>query len=211
VSGRPRRLIVAITGASGAVYGVRMVRMLAETDVETHLVVSKHAMLTLRTETDWTVRRLRELVAHCHSPGDVGASIASGSYRCDGMLVAPCSIKTLSAIVTSHAEDLVARAADVTLKEGRKLVLLVREAPLHLGHLRLMTSAAEIGATIMPPVPAFYQKPRTIEDIVDQTVARALDQVGVDVPVTRWAGLAGGQVRGSAAFAGPHLVEATDA
>ncbi len=206
-----RRLIVAMTGASGAIYGVRMLQMLAATDVEVHLVVSKHALLTLRTETAWTIRQLRELAAHCHSPGDIGATIASGSYRCDGMIVAPCSIKTLSGIVNSHADDLVVRAADVSLKEGRKLVLLVRETPLHLGHLRLMTSAAEIGATLMPPVPAFYQAPKTIEDLVDHTVARALDLFDIDVPVARWPGLAAGQVLNPAIFATPPEAEAADA
>lgn len=185
----PRRLVVALSGASGAVYGVRTLERLAETDVEVHLVVSKHALLTLRTETDYAPGYLRELAYETHSPGDVGAAIASGSFRCDGMIVVPCSIKTLSGIATSYADDLITRAADVTLKERRPLVLVVRESPLHLGHLRLMTAAAELGATICPPVPAFYTRPTTVAELVDQTVGRALDQVGLDLPIPRWSGL----------------------
>ena len=170
-------------------YGVRTLERLAETDVEVHLVVSKHALLTLRTETDHKPGYLRELAHETHPPGDVGASIASGSFRCDGMIVAPCSIKTLSGIATSYADDLITRAADVTLKERRPLVLVVRESPLHLGHLRLMTTAAELGATICPPVPAFYNRPTTVAEIVDQTVVRALDQFDLDLPIPRWSGL----------------------
>ena len=187
--GAVRRVVVAMTGASGAIYGVRTLELLAGTDVEVHLVVSKHALLTLRTETDHRLGYLRELAHEVHSPADIGACIASGSYRYDGMIVAPCSIKTLSAIANSYADDLISRAADVTLKERRPLVLLVRETPLHLGHLRLMTTAAELGATIFPPMPAFYTRPSTVDQIVDHTVGRMLDQLGIELPIPRWAGL----------------------
>jgi flavin prenyltransferase len=190
------RLVVGMTGASGAIYGIRILQMLSALEVETHLVVSKHALLTLTTETDWSPEALRRLATHVHPAGDVGASIASGSFRHDGMVIAPCSVKTLSGVVNCYADNLVTRAADVTLKEGRKLVLMFRETPLHLGHLRLLTSAAEMGATVFPPVPAFYHEPRLIDDLVDHTVGRVLDQFGLDAAVARWSGMRSAQQPG---------------
>jgi len=183
-------IIVAITGASGTMYGVRALEMLADQGVETHLVMSKSAGLTLRLETDRTVDQVRDLATHVHSPGDIGATISSGSFRTRGMIVAPCSIKTLSGIVNSYEDNLIVRAAGVNLKERRPLVLMVRETPLHLGHLRAMTAAAEIGAIIAPPVPAIYQLPTTIEELVDHTCRRAIAQLGLgDEGVTQWAGM----------------------
>lgn len=185
-----RRIIVAITGASGAELGVRALRLLRELGgYQTHLVISRGGRATLREETDVSSAELAALADHIHPDTDLGASIASGSFRTDGMLVAPCSIKTLSAIANCYSATLVARAADVTLKERRPLVLMVRETPLHRGHLRLMDQAAEAGAVIAPPVPAFYARPSTVADIIDYTVIRALDQLGVSVPSrSRWTG-----------------------
>lgn len=183
------RLVVAISGASGAIYGIRALEVLARAGVETHLVLSDSARRTIASETDVPVRSVEQLATHCHDIRNVGACIASGSFRHDGMIVAPCSIKTLSAIAHSFGSNLLIRAADVTLKERRRLVLMVRETPLHLGHLRLMVQAAEIGAVLVPPMPAFYHRPRSIEDIVDQSVNRALDQFGLDVDLfERWTG-----------------------
>ncbi len=186
-----RRLIVAISGASGAVYGIRLLQVLrAEPEVETHLVLSAGGRLTIAQETDWRVDDVLALADAVHPPDDVGAPIASGSYPAAGMLVAPCSIKTLSAIANSYTSDLISRAADVQLKEGRPLLLMVRETPLHLGHLRLMVRAAEIGAIIMPPVPNWYARPATPAEIVDQTVGRALARVGLDNDLfLQWGGL----------------------
>lgn len=185
-----RRLIVAITGASGAVYGIRTLELLRELGVTTHLVMSRGAQATIASETDYTVPEVRALADVVHRESEVGASAASGSFPTAGMVVAPCSIKTLSGIANCYADNLITRAADVTLKEQRKLVLLLRETPLHLGHLRLMQQAAEAGAVIMPPVPAFYHRPSTIEDIVDQTVGRMLDQFDIESGVVqRWPGL----------------------
>lgn len=188
-----RRLIVAITGASGAVYGIRTLQALRSIeDVETHLVVSRGARATIALETDWAPEDVIALADVVHSERDLGASIASGSYRTMGMLVTPCSIKTLSAVANCHADTLVSRAADVVLKERRPLVLLVRETPLHGGHLRLMLQASEMGAVIFPPVPAFYHRPTGLDDLVNQTVGRALDQVGIETDlVVRWEGGAG--------------------
>jgi flavin prenyltransferase len=190
-------LVVAITGASGAIYGIRALELLcAEPDVETHLVMSSSARATIVSETDYTLEDVRGLADVVHPEGSIGASIASGSFRTLGMLVAPCSIKTLSGIATCYADTLVTRAADVMLKERRPLVLLVRETPLHPGHLRLMQQAAESGAVIMPPVPAFYHRPQSLAEVVDQTVGRALDQFGLDLPaVNRWSGM-GDALRG---------------
>lgn len=193
-------IIVAITGASGTMYGVRALEMLADQGVETHLVMSKSAALTLRLESDRTADQVRALATHVHSPGDIGATISSGSFKTSGMIVAPCSIKTLSGIVNSYEDNLIVRAAGVNLKERRPLVLMVRETPLHLGQLRLMVAAAEIGATVFPPVPALYTRPRTIEELIDQSVARVLDQFGFEVPLHRWEGTAaatGGSPDGS--------------
>jgi 4-hydroxy-3-polyprenylbenzoate decarboxylase len=189
-----KRIIVGITGASGAIYGVRALELLRDVPgVETHLVMSSAAQATVTYETGFTVKAVRGLADFTHSDKDIGASIASGSFRTAGMLVAPCSIKTLSGIATSYASGLVVRAADVVLKERRPLVLLLRETPLHAGHLRLMQAATEAGAVIAPPVPAFYARPRTLEDVIDHTVARALDLFDVDVGdvLQRWQGLGG--------------------
>lgn len=181
-------IIVAITGASGSIYGVRMLQVLRELDVDTHLIMSRSAALTLRLETEFEPEDVQALATQVHPVSDIGASISSGSFRTEGMIVAPCSIKTLSGIVNSYEDNLIVRAAGVVLKERRRLVLMVRETPLHLGQLRLMAGAAEIGATIFPPVPAFYTSPTTIADIVDQSVARVLDQFGHDIKISRWGG-----------------------
>ncbi|OLF05969.1 3-octaprenyl-4-hydroxybenzoate carboxy-lyase [Actinophytocola xinjiangensis] len=189
------RVVVAMTGASGAPYGVRMLRVLRELpDVETHLVISRSAALTIAQECGGlTPADVADLADVTHRPSAVGATIASGSYPVDAMLVAPCSIKTLSAIAHCHADDLIPRAADVCLKEGRPLVLMVRETPLHLGHLRAMTAATEAGAVIMPPVPAFYTLPATVDDLVDHSVRRALVRAGVAAAAPRpWDGRVGG-------------------
>ena len=183
------QLVVGISGASGAIYGVRLVEALRFLDVGVDLVVSTAGASTLRHETGMKVDDLAPLVTTLHQVRDLGAAISSGSYRTDGMVVAPCSVKTLSGIVSSYDENLLIRAADVTLKERRTLVLLVRETPLHLGHLRLLTAAAELGAVIFPPVPAFYHRPTTIDEIVSQTVGRVLDQFGLDAVPDRWAGM----------------------
>jgi 4-hydroxy-3-polyprenylbenzoate decarboxylase len=182
--------VVALSGASGAVLGVRLLERLRERgELETHLVVSRNAERVLRLETGWTVPRLRKLADHAWGPEALDAPIASGSFRTRGMVVVPCSIKTLSAVANCFAADLVGRAADVTLKQRRPLVLVVRETPLHVGQLRQMMLAAQAGATILPPVPAFYAKPRSIADLVDQTVARILDALGIDDPLLRrWHG-----------------------
>jgi 4-hydroxy-3-polyprenylbenzoate decarboxylase len=183
------RLVVGISGASGAIYGVRILRALAALEVETELVVSNAGAQTLRHELDLTVADVAALATRTHAIRDIGAAISSGSYRTDGMVVAPCSVKTLSGIVNSYDDNLLVRAADVTLKERRRLVLLFRETPLHLGHLRLLTSAAELGAQVFPPVPSFYHRPTSLDDVVDQTVARVLDQFGLDTGFARWEGM----------------------
>ena len=174
------RLVIGMTGATGAIYGIRLLEVLrADGDAETHLVLSAPAKRTIVEETDWHVADVEALATHHHDNRDIGASIASGSFRTAGMVVAPCSIKTAGAIASCHTDTLVSRAADVTLKEGRPLILLVRETPLHLGHLRCLASLAEMGAVIMPPMPAFYNRPRTVDDIVNATVARILDRLGL--------------------------------
>lgn len=175
----PTRLVVGITGASGAIYGVRALTALKTLNIETHLVVTPPGMATLRQELHIDLKNLHALAAHIYDPQDFAAPIASGSFATSGMLVAPCSMKTLSAIAHSHADNLLTRAADVTLKEGRPLLLMVRETPLHLGHLRLMTQAAEIGAIIFPPVPAFYAHPATLEEMIEHTVGRMLARLGI--------------------------------
>ena len=187
-----KRLIVGLSGASGAIYGVRLLQVLRSVaEVETHLVMSQAARQTLSLETDLTLRDVQALADVVHDARDIAASISSGSFKTAGMVILPCSIKTLSGIVNSYTDTLVTRAADVVLKERRPLVLCVRETPLHLGHLRLMTQAAELGAVIMPPVPAFYHRPQTLDDIINQTVNRVLDQFDIDLPedlFTRWQG-----------------------
>lgn len=184
-----RRLVVGISGASGVVLGVRLLELLRELEVETHLVLGRAAALTIGHELGRSLDAVRALATVAHPIQDVGAAIASGSFRTDGMIVAPCSMRTLAAIATGVTDTLLTRAADVTLKERRRLVLLARETPLHLGHLRNMVAVTEMGAVVMPPVPAFYAAPTSLEAIVDQTVGRALDLFGLDCGrVSRWAG-----------------------
>lgn len=185
------RVIVGISGASGAVYGVRTLEALRSLrGYESHLVVSRAARATLADETGLSLREVEALADVVHAPGNVGATIASGSFPALGMIVAPCSVKTLSAIAYGHTDDLLSRAADVQLKEGRPVVLLLRETPLHLGHLRAMVAAAENGAVLMPPVPAFYARPKTIDDVVANTVGRALARLGVPNDLaSAWQGL----------------------
>ena len=183
----PRRLIVGISGASGIVYGVRMLQMLQATDIETHLVISKSAELTLGYEMDIKVKDLQALADEVHSAKNVAASISSGSFPTMGMVIAPCSVRSMSEIACGITSTLLTRAADVILKERRKLVLMVRETPLHTGHLRTMTSLSEMGAIIAPPLPAFYNKPESIDDIVDHSVGRVLDLFDIDAGVVkRW-------------------------
>ena len=183
----PRRLIVGISGASGIVYGVRMLQMLQATDIETHLVISKSAELTLGYEMDIKVKDLQALADEVHSVKNVAASISSGSFPTMGMVIAPCSVRSMSEIACGITSTLLTRAADVILKERRKLVLMVRETPLHTGHLRTMTSLSEMGAIIAPPLPAFYNKPESIDDIVDHSVGRVLDLFDIDAGVVkRW-------------------------
>lgn len=180
-NGRPRRVVLAITGASGAAFGLRILALLRDAqDVETHLVVSRAGAVTLRHECDATLGDVRAMADVTYRSGDIGAAIASGSFPVDAMIVAPCSIKTLSAIALTYTDDLVSRAADVCLKEGRPLLLMVRETPLHLGHLRAMVAATEAGAIIAPPVPAFYPRPRSIDEMIDHSARRALARVGLD-------------------------------
>ncbi|WON75681.1 UbiX family flavin prenyltransferase [Serratia sp. UGAL515B_01] len=187
-----KKLIIGISGASGAIYGVRLLQVLRGVEgVETHLVMSNAARQTLALETELSLRDVQALADVVYDARDIAASISSGSFKTMGMIILPCSIKTLSGIVNSYSDGLLTRAADVVLKERRMLVLGVRETPLHLGHLRLMTQAAELGAVIMPPVPAFYHRPQTLDDIIDQTVNRVLDQFDIKLPqdlFTRWQG-----------------------
>lgn len=184
-----RRVVVGISGASGVEYGVRALRRLRELDVETHLIVTRAGAMTRAVETDLSARELRELADVCYAPGEVGAAIASGSFPTVGMLVAPCSMRTLSEIAYGNTSNLLTRAADVTLKERRRLVLMVRETPLSLVHLRAMTAATEAGAIVAPPVPAFYACPASLHEMVDHTVARALDLFGLNLPARRWEGM----------------------
>ncbi len=190
VSPANARMVVGISGASGAIYGVRVLDALKDMGVESHLVITKAALLTLSQETDLSPDDLSARASVVHRLTDVGATIASGSFRTLGMIVAPCSVRTMSEIATGVTSSLLTRAADVTLKERRPLVLMVRETPFHLGHLRTMTALAEMGATIAPPLPAFYARPDSIEAMVDQSVGRALDLFGLDwSPTRRWGGL----------------------
>jgi 4-hydroxy-3-polyprenylbenzoate decarboxylase len=190
MNSHPRRLIVGITGASGAIYGVRLLRLLQATDIETHLVMSRSAKITLTQELDISVTDVSALASVVHPVDNIGASIASGSFRTMGMVIAPCSMRSLAEITTGATSSLVTRAADVVLKERRRLVLMVREAPLHLGHLRSMTAATEMGAVIYPPVPAFYARPASLEQMVDHTLGRVLDLFDIDnTAASRWGGL----------------------
>ena len=182
-----RRLVVGISGASGIVYGIRALQLLRAADIETHLVMSRSAQVTLAHETDLKVAEIAALADRVYAQADVGAAISSGSFRTMGMIVAPCSMRTLGEIATSVSSSLLTRAADVVLKERRRLVLMVRETPLHLGHLRAMVAVTEMGAVVYPPVPAFYTKPVSLDDLVDQTVGRALDLFDIDTgSVHRW-------------------------
>lgn len=185
------RIVVGISGSTGAIYGIRLLEVLAKhPDIETHLVMSNPAKQTIVLETDYAVEQVEAMAHRVHRINDIAASISSGSFKTEGMVVIPCSIKTLSAIAHSYNDNLLVRAADVTLKERRRLVLVVRETPLHLGHLRLMAQVAELGAVVAPPMPAFYNKPKTIDDIVNQTVGRVLDllEIKIDDLFARWTG-----------------------
>lgn len=183
----PRRIVVGISGASGVIYGVRLLQLLRQLEIETHLVMSRSAQVTLAHESDYTVADIRAMATVCYAHADIGAAISSGSFPVLGMIVAPCSIRTLSEVATGVTSSLLSRAADVTLKERRRLVLMVRETPLHLGHLRSMTSVTEAGAIVYPPVPAFYANPESISDMVDHTLGRVLDLFGLETStVQRW-------------------------
>jgi 4-hydroxy-3-polyprenylbenzoate decarboxylase len=190
-----KRIIIGISGASGATYGIRLLEVLRGVDgIETHLVLSPAARRTIVLETDFSVEQVEALAHRVYRPGDIAAAISSGSFRTAGMIVAPCSIKTLSGIATSYSDNLLLRAADVILKDRRRLVLLVRETPLHLGHLRLLVQVAEMGAVVMPPVPAFYHRAATLEAVIDQTVNRALDLLDIELDqdlFPRWQGPVG--------------------
>ena len=187
-----QRLIVGISGASGAIYGIRLLEILQKLpEIDTHLIISKAAKRTIVLETDYKVDQVEKLADEVLPDHVIGASVSSGSYKTSGMVVIPCSIKTLSGIANSYADNLLVRAADVVLKEQRKLVLVLRETPLHLGHTQLMTRSIEIGATLLPAMPAFYHRPSTIDDLINQTVNRVLDQFDIELPddlFERWAG-----------------------
>ena len=176
----PKRIVVGISGASGVTYGVRLLNVLKATDYETHLIISKSGELNIKIETDYDPADVKAMADYVYDHKNVAASLASGSFLTKGMVVVPCTIKTLSGIANSYNENLLVRAADVTLKEKRKLVLVVRETPLHKGHLRLMTLAADMGAHILPPVPSFYHMPKTIDDIIDQTIGKIFDFMGIE-------------------------------
>jgi len=184
-----KRLIVGISGASAAIYGIRLLEVLRERDVETHLVITPVAKEIILLETDFTVEEIEAMATYAYDVDDMGAAIASGSFKTDGMVIIPCSIKSLSAIANSYSANLLLRAADVTLKERRRLVAVVRETPLHRGHLQLMLRLTDMGAIIFPPLPAFYNRPKTIEDIIDHTVGRVLDFFDIDHTLfERWGG-----------------------
>jgi 4-hydroxy-3-polyprenylbenzoate decarboxylase len=193
---RPRRLIIGVTGASGVIYGVRLLQALRETDVETHLVMSRSAEVTIAYETRFKVAEIHALADVVYPAQDIGAAISSGSFKTMGMALAPCSMRSLGEIASGVTSSLVTRAADVVLKERRRLVLLTRETPLHLGHLRSMVAVTEMGGIVMPPVPSFYTNPESVEDIVDHTVGRLLDLFDIEVGlVKRWGETADGRRR----------------
>ena len=194
-----KRLIVAITGATGAIYGVRVLQRLRDAGVETHLVISRWGARTLLHETTWSREQVESLASATYAPADMGAVISSGSFRTDGMIIAPCSAKTLASIAHGYGDNLVHRAADVVLKERRKLLLAFREAPLSEIHIENMLKLARMGTVILPPMPAFYNHPQTVDDVVEHTVARILDQFGIEVPsAMRWSGEMGvGKASGS--------------
>lgn len=182
---RPQRLIIGISGASGAVYGVRLLELLRDTPIETHLVVSKSALITVSYETGLSWSDLKPMASVCYSNQDIGAAIASGSYKTLGMIVAPCSMRSMSEIASGVTSTLLTRAADVVLKERRRLALMVRETPLHRNHLRTMTELAELGAIIAPPVPAFYAMPKTLDEMIDHSLGRVLDMFDIELGIVR--------------------------
>lgn len=185
----PKRIVIGLSGASGAIYGVRILELLKNTDIETHLIISNSGKLNIRLETDYSPEDVAAMATCTYDDSNMAAAVSSGSFLTDGMIVAPCTIKSLSGIANSYTTNLLVRAADVTLKEKRKLVLVVRETPLHKGHLRLMTMAADMGAHILPPVPSFYHKPKTIQDIIDQTIGKVFDYMGIQHELfARWGG-----------------------
>jgi flavin prenyltransferase len=188
---RLKRLVIGISGASGVIYGIRLLQVLYQIpEVETHLIISGPGKQTIVVETEFSVRQVEELASVVYDNRDIGAAIASGSFKTGGMAIVPCSIKTLSALVHCYTDTLMARAGDVTLKERRPLVSVVRETPLHLGHLRLMLDLAQMGAVIMPPMPAFYHRPKTLDDVVNHTVGRILDQLGLNHSLVKeWPGV----------------------
>ena len=182
-----KRLVIGISGASGVTYGVRMLELLRKTEFETHLIISRAGKLNIEIETSYKLGEIEAMADFTYDHKDMAASLASGSFLTEGMVVIPCTIKSLSGIANAYDENLLVRAADVTLKEKRKLVLVVRETPLHIGHLRLMTMAAEMGAHLLPPVPSFYHQPKTIVDIIDQTIGKIFDYIGIEHDLfNRW-------------------------
>jgi 4-hydroxy-3-polyprenylbenzoate decarboxylase len=182
-----KRLVIGISGASGVTYGVRMLELLRKTEFETHLIISRAGKLNIEIETSYKLGEIEAMADFTYDHKDMAASLASGSFLTEGMVVIPCTIKSLSGIANAYDENLLVRAADVTLKEKRKLVLVVRETPLHIGHLRLMTMAAEMGAHLLPPVPSFYHQPKTIADIIDQTIGKIFDYIGIEHDLfNRW-------------------------
>lgn len=184
-----KRIVIGLSGASGVIYGVRALSLLEEKGIETHLIISEAGKKNIDIETNFKADDIAAMATHTYDNRDVGAAVASGSFLTDGMIVAPCSIKSLSGIANSYNDNLLVRAADVTLKEKRKLALVVRETPLHKGHLRLMTMAADMGAQILPPVPSFYHQPKTIDDIIDQTIGKVFDYLGIKHNLfKRWGG-----------------------
>jgi 4-hydroxy-3-polyprenylbenzoate decarboxylase len=188
-------LIIGITGASGVIYGIRLLEVLStKNDVETHLTISESGKIVIRNETNYKIEDIKSLANFSYDVNNIGARLSSGSFKRDGMIIAPCTIKTMSALANSYSDNLISRAGDVTLKEGSKLVLLVRETPLHIGHLRSMERLCEMGTIIMPPVPAFYHRPETIEDIIDYTIGKILDIFGIEHNLfQRWSGFPSGQ------------------
>jgi 4-hydroxy-3-polyprenylbenzoate decarboxylase len=187
LAANPQRLIIGISGASGVIYGIRMLQVLRETSVETHLVISKSAEVTIAYETEWKAADVRNLADVVYPAADIGAAISSGSFKTMGMVIAPCSVRSMGEIANGVTSSLVSRAADVVLKERRKLVLMLRETPLHAGHIRQMRAVTEMGAVVAPPVPAFYARPKSIEEMVDQTIGRILDLFDMDIGFTkRW-------------------------
>ncbi len=189
-SNNSRKIIVGISGSSGAIYGIRLLEMLKKISIESHLIISKSANLTIATETNFSSSEIKELATHSYNPGDIGARLSSGSFRTDGMIVAPCSMKTLSAIANGYEDNLLVRAASVVMKEQKKLVLMVRETPLHAIHLENMLKLSRAGVAIFPPVPAFYTNPKTIDEIVTHSVARVLDLFDITSDeINRWDGM----------------------